>query len=78
MQTIDLNVQPRSTNGKGASRRSRAAGIVPGVVYGAGIPTPKSVSIPPDQLKKVAGAVGHNVFITLKAPGSRRSTARWS
>ena len=38
MKTIELNVEKRSTTGKGEARRVRAAGRIPGVVYGANKP----------------------------------------
>ncbi len=34
MSLVDLNIFPRSTSGKNANRRSRAAGRLPAVVYG--------------------------------------------
>ncbi len=34
MGLVNLNIHPRSTSGKNANRRSRAAGRVPAVVYG--------------------------------------------
>ena len=39
MKTIELAVEKRSTIGKNEARRSRAAGRIPAVVYGAGKPT---------------------------------------
>ena len=69
MKTIDLNVQPRTTSGKGASRRSRAEGSLPAVVYGGDIKGAAPISIEPLEAKKVAQAVGRNVFINLKASG---------
>src|SRR5688500_10073995 len=36
MATASLNATPRSDSGKGAARKIRAAGRVPGVIYGRG------------------------------------------
>ena len=36
MGLVKLNISPRSTTGKNANRRTRAAGQVPAVLYGAG------------------------------------------
>ncbi|MBU0499258.1 MAG: 50S ribosomal protein L25/general stress protein Ctc [Gammaproteobacteria bacterium] len=36
METFIVNAQSRSDMGKGASRRLRRTGVVPGIVYGAG------------------------------------------
>ncbi len=69
MKTIELNVTPRTTTGKGAARRSRVEGTIPAIVYGAGIKTALPISIGPAEAKKVAQAVGHNVFINLKGAG---------
>jgi large subunit ribosomal protein L25 len=35
METLKINAQPRSDMGKGASRRLRHTGQVPGIIYGA-------------------------------------------
>ena len=36
MAEVNLKVEPRTTGGKNANRRTRAAGSIPGVVYGGG------------------------------------------
>jgi large subunit ribosomal protein L25 len=36
MAEVNLKVEPRTATGKGANRRARAAGAIPGVVYGGG------------------------------------------
>ena len=50
MQQFELNAEARSDVGKGASRRLRRAGKVPGVVYGAALEA-RPVAIDHDQLK---------------------------
>lgn len=34
METVELDVEPRSPQGKGAARRARAAGRIPAIIYG--------------------------------------------
>ena len=36
MAEVNLKVEPRTATGKGANRRARAAGSIPGIVYGGG------------------------------------------
>lgn len=44
MELQDLRVKPRPNGGKGFARRTRAAGMIPGVIYGGGEqPVPVSV-----------------------------------
>ena len=45
METFELNAQPRTEMGKGASRRLRRTGYLPAIIYGAGkIPQPLTLS----------------------------------
>ncbi len=48
----ELTVQVRDSHGKGAARKLRAAGLIPGVVYGAG-GNHQSVAVDPRVLRKV-------------------------
>jgi large subunit ribosomal protein L25 len=70
MKTIELNVEKRSTTGKGEARRSRAGGRIPAVVYGAGKP---NVPIAVDR-KALADlfreGAGENAIFLLKLAGS--------
>jgi large subunit ribosomal protein L25 len=66
MKTIELNVKPRTTTGKGHARRARAQGILPAIVYGGDLKGAQQISLDEPEAKKVARAVGHNVFISLK------------
>lgn len=68
MKTIDLTVQPRTTSGKGFSRRSRAEGTMPAIVYGSDV-KPKQIQIGAAEIKKLSATIGHNVFINLKLEG---------
>jgi large subunit ribosomal protein L25 len=73
MKTIELAVEKRSTIGKGEARRSRAAGRIPAVVYGAGKPNvPISVDrkILSDAFREGAG---ENAIFLLKLAGSDQS-----
>lgn len=66
MKTIELNVKSRTATGKGHARRSRAEGILPAIVYGGDLKAAQQISLDALEAKKVARAVGHNVFINLK------------
>ncbi|HEX4439452.1 MAG TPA: 50S ribosomal protein L25 [Thermoanaerobaculia bacterium] len=73
MKTIELNVEKRSAAGKGAARRSRAEGRIPGVVYGAGksnVPISVEHKALSDAFR--AGA-GENAIFLLKLAGSDQS-----
>lgn len=54
MSEIKISASARNENGKGASRRARRAGLIPGVIYGHGMDT-KSVLLP-----------GHELFLIVK------------
>lgn len=54
MSEVRIAIQPRTEFGKGAARRTRRSGRVPGVVYGRGT-SPRHVSLP-----------GHELMLALK------------
>jgi large subunit ribosomal protein L25 len=56
MAEVKIPAQPRTEFGKGAARRTRAAGRVPGVIYGHGV-EPLHVTLP-----------GHDLLMALKTP----------
>ncbi|MFJ6212642.1 50S ribosomal protein L25/general stress protein Ctc [Streptomyces sp. NPDC092296] len=56
MSEVRLAAEPRTEFGKGAARRARRAGLVPGVVYGHG-QAPVHVNLP-----------GHDLMMALKTP----------
>ncbi|WP_329566998.1 50S ribosomal protein L25/general stress protein Ctc [Kitasatospora sp. NBC_01266] len=58
MSEIRIAAEPRSEFGKGAARRARRAGFVPGVVYGHGH-TPVHLNLP-----------GHDLMMALKTPNA--------
>lgn len=64
-----LNVEPRVRTGKGGSRKVRADGLVPAVVYGKGIEA-FNLRVDPKALQKAtATEAGWNTLITLKGDG---------
>ncbi|MER6139318.1 50S ribosomal protein L25/general stress protein Ctc [Streptomyces sparsogenes] len=58
MAEIKLSAKPRTEFGKGAARRARREGLVPGVVYGHGA-DPVHVNLP-----------GHDLMLALKTPNA--------
>lgn len=70
MQQKTISIEQREKAGKGVSRKLRAVGRVPGVVYGKGI-EPVAVSV---DAKELAGAIvgegGRNNLISLQGGGS--------
>ncbi len=70
MADVALDVEIRSTAGKGAARQMRAAGRIPGVCYGRGR-APISVSLDPRSLEKLlaSSATGINTLIDLRVSG---------
>lgn len=66
MERRELTVELRSKTGKGISRRLRAQGLIPGIVYGKGMEA-VPVSVNPRELSEaIAGEGGHNNLLTLK------------
>lgn len=52
---LPLNVEPRDDTGKGAARRARAQGLVPGVIYGGG-EDPQPITVKYNELFKMLKA----------------------
>lgn len=64
-----LNVEPRVRTGKGGSRKVRADGLVPAVVYGKGMEA-LNLRVDPKALQQAtATEAGWNTLITLKGDG---------
>ena len=64
-----LNVEPRIRSGKGGSRKVRAEGLVPAIVYGKEIDT-LNLRIEPKALQEaISTDAGWNTLITLKGDG---------
>jgi len=69
MQQTQMKIETRTSAGKGISRKLRAAGRIPGVVYGRGM-EPVPVSLDPKELSAaIAGEGGLNNLITLEGGG---------
>jgi large subunit ribosomal protein L25 len=69
MQQTQMKIETRLSTGKGISRRLRAAGRIPGIVYGRGM-EPVLVSLEPKALNAaIAGEGGLNNLITLEGGG---------
>ena len=74
MQKTQMKIEVRTSTGKGISRKLRAAGRIPGVVYGRGM-EPVPVSVEPKALAAaIAGEGGINNLITLQGGGSLDQT----
>jgi len=67
---VGLDVEIRSSKGKGAARKLRAAGRIPGTCYGSGR-APLSVSLDPRSLERLisTSATGINTLIDLRVSG---------
>ena len=69
MQQTQMKIEARTSTGKGISRRLRAAGRIPGIVYGRGV-EPVAISLEPKALNAaIAGEGGLNNLITLEGGG---------
>ena len=66
MSRLTVQSQIRHEFGKNANRRLRAAGRVPGIVYGRNV-APVAVSVDPKDLDRILFSdTGHNTIFTLK------------
>ena len=66
MQSVELNARSRTSTGKGAARKARAAGNIPAVLYG---PDEKPVALEiqgPEFMRIYHGGHGENVLVDLK------------
>lgn len=68
MHRLQLEVSVREEVGKGAARRTRRAGEVPAVLYGAGI-DPISLRIDRRTLERIAH-IGANTLLDLRGPNA--------
>ncbi len=65
--------QPRASRGKNEARRTRVAGLIPAIVYGA-FKDPQAVSVnPKDILKIIRGKSGHNAIFDVEIAGVERT-----
>lgn len=66
MQAQEINAEPRGETGKGASRRLRREGRIPGVVYGAA-KEPQAVSLSHDEvLRQLQREAFYSSILTIK------------
>jgi large subunit ribosomal protein L25 len=73
-EEIVLTVQPREERGRTEVRKLRADGLLPGVIYGAGI-EPVALSVPRSDLLRVLHAHGAHPLVTVKMDGGREYLA---
>lgn len=69
MEIGKLNVQVRDVVGKGAARKLREKGLVPGVVYGHGLESTKVILDPADIKKGIRTQGGANPLFNIVAEG---------
>ncbi len=65
---ISLAAEVRSTRGKNEARRTRAAGRIPAVVYGA-FQEPDSIAVDPRELSRLLRSEGYNTIFNLAIGG---------
>jgi len=65
----NIATQPRQGGNKNDARRLRREGMIPAVIYGAGL-EPLTIAVDPKQMKRILGsATGHNSIFDLTAGG---------
>lgn len=75
MELVPLTVEARTETGKGPARRMRAAGAIPGVVYGLGREA-VHVAVPQRTFERIyVGSEGANTLIDLTVPGTEREAS---
>lgn len=75
MASVNLSAAPRSDAGKGVARKLRAAGRVPGILYGFGT-DPQSLSVDAVALRKALGTpAGSRAVVQLQVEGAERRFA---
>jgi large subunit ribosomal protein L25 len=67
---IVLSVEPRDARGRTEVRKLRADGLLPGVIYGAGI-EPVALAVPRSDLLRVLHQHGAHPLVTVKVNGGR-------
>lgn len=73
MTPMVIRAEPRSEKGKGAARRLRRAGQIPGVIYGVELGEPSPVAVDAADLERTLAAGGFGQLVELGFPdGNRR------
>jgi large subunit ribosomal protein L25 len=68
-----IEAQPRQTRGKNEARRTRRAGLIPAVVYGA-FKDPVAISVSPKEITRIIrGKTGHNSIFDVDIQGIERT-----
>ncbi|MGA9564188.1 MAG: 50S ribosomal protein L25 [Candidatus Korobacteraceae bacterium] len=68
-QEKNIEARPRQSGNKNDARRLRQDGLIPAVLYGAGL-EPLNISVDPRQMKRILGSEsGHNSIFDLSAGG---------
>ena len=71
--SFELNAEPRTDTGKGASRRLRHAGKVPAIIYGGG-KDPESLTLSHNEvLRNLAHEAFYSHILTIKSGGTETS-----
>lgn len=65
METQTLQVEVRSSSGKGPARQLRKAGKIPAVFYGAGVETAKLTVSPKELIRALSSEMGYNAIFSL-------------
>jgi large subunit ribosomal protein L25 len=73
MEMVELSIEKRDGTGKGAARRLRRAGRVPGVLYGVDAPVNVAVA-PRDLLRLIHGHEGSTRLLKVSFAGAAQST----
>ena len=73
-EEIVLTVEPRAARGRSEARKLRAGGLLPGVIYGAGI-DPVTLAVPRSELLRVLHQHGAHPLVTVKVNGGREYLA---
>jgi len=75
MEQINLSAQQRQERGKNEARRLRAAGKVPGILYGPGVEGALSVTVDGKELDRALHThAGGNVLVNLDVTGDKKRT----
>jgi large subunit ribosomal protein L25 len=73
-EEIVLTVEPRAERGRSSVRKLRADGLLPGVIYGAGI-EPVALSVPRSELLRVLHQHGAHPLVTVRVNGGQEYLA---
>src|SRR6201987_2949997 len=71
---IVLTAQAREQRGRTEVRKLRAEGLLPGIIYGAGI-EPVALAVPRSELLRVLHAHGAHPLVTVKVDGGKEYLA---